>query len=149
MPQIKPKERDKRLRFYGDGKPRVTQPGETVQSPSDPALEAMISRGVAAGAYLPLSGGVLSGNLTLQDVNIILGTATGTKIGTSATQKLSMFNATPIVQPSSTGEGTGFTAGGGTTATHLSTFTGNVGSKAYTVGDLVKHLKNLGLLASS
>lgn len=149
MSQIKPKERDKRLRFFGDGKPRISQPGETVQSPSDPALEAMIARAVGESAYLPISGGVLTGPLTLQDVNMILGTVTGTKFGTAVTQKLSFFNSTPIVQPSSTGEATGFTAGGGTTATHTSTFTGNIGTKAYTVGDIVKHLKNLGIIASS
>jgi hypothetical protein len=34
--------------------------------------------------------------------NIQLDTATGTKIGTATTQKLGFFNATPIVQPSST-----------------------------------------------
>lgn len=32
--------------------------------------------------------------------NIVLGTGTGTKIGTATTQKLGFFNATPIVQPS-------------------------------------------------
>ena len=32
-------------------------------------------------------------------INIPVGTTTGTKIGTSATQKLAFFNATPIVQP--------------------------------------------------
>lgn len=30
-----------------------------------------------------------------------------------------------------------------------STFTGNVGTREYTVNDIVKHLKNLGLIASS
>lgn len=33
--------------------------------------------------------------------NIILGTSTGTKIGTAVTQKLGFWNATPIVQPAS------------------------------------------------
>lgn len=61
---------------------------------------------------------------------------------------LPFYSAAPAARPSSTGESTGFTAGGGTTATHLSTFTGNVGSTAYTVSDIVKHLKNLGLIAS-
>lgn len=31
--------------------------------------------------------------------NIILGTSTGTKIGTAATQKLGFYNVTPVVQP--------------------------------------------------
>ena len=39
------------------------------------------------------------GELTLADaVNIVVNTTTGTKIGTATTQKLSVYNATPIVQ---------------------------------------------------
>ena len=41
--------------------------------------------------------------LTIADArDIIVGTTTGTKIGTSTSQKLGFFNATPIVQPSNT-----------------------------------------------
>lgn len=58
------------------------------------------------------------------------------------------YGTDPVAQPSSTGETGGFTAGSGTSVNDDSTFTGNVGSTAYTVGDLVKHLKNTGLLAS-
>jgi hypothetical protein len=43
-----------------------------------------------------------STGLTIADKNIVLGTTTGTKIGTATTQKLGFYNATPIVQPSST-----------------------------------------------
>lgn len=82
-------------------------------------------------------------------VNIAVGTTTGTKIGTATTQKLAFFNSTPIVQPSSTGVTAGFTAGAGAAVLDDSTFTGNVGSKAYTLGDIVAHLKNLGLIAAS
>lgn len=42
----------------------------------------------------------LGGSLGLSEsANIVLGTTTGTKIGTATTQKLGFFNATPIVQP--------------------------------------------------
>ena len=81
------------------------------------------------------------------DHDFIIGTSTGTKIGTATSQKIGFFNATPVVQQSGTGETTGFTGGGGTTARDDSTFTGNVGSTAYTISDIVKALKNLGLLA--
>ena len=47
----------------------------------------------------------------------------------------------------STGEATGFTAGSGNAAKDDSTHTGNVGSTAYTTSDIVKHLKNAGILA--
>lgn len=149
MGEIKTKGREKRLRFFGSGKPRMIQPGEQVIDPQDAQIQAMISRAISQSAYLPLSGGTLSGSLTLQDVNLILGTSTGTKIGTSTSQKLAFFNSSPLAQPSSTGQTAGFTAGSGSAAKDDSTYTGGTGTKAYTVGDLVKHLKNLGLIASS
>lgn len=50
-----------------------------------------------------LSGATtLSAALTLSDVNVVLGTTTGTKIGTATNQKLGFFNATPVVQPAGT-----------------------------------------------
>lgn len=60
---------------------------------------------------------------------------------------LGFFAVTPVAQPSSTGETLGFTAGSGTGVNDDSTFTGNVGSTAYRISDLVKHFKNLGLIA--
>lgn len=71
----------------------------------------------------------------------------GFSMGAATTDKIGFYGLTPLVQPSSAGETTGFTAGSGTAANDDSTFTGNVGSTAYTVGDIVKHLKNLGLIA--
>lgn len=91
---------------------------------------------------------VIAGNLTLSARNIITDTTTGLKIGTGTTQKLGFYNTTPVAQYATTGTSTGFTAGGGTTATHLSTFTGNTGSTAYTVGDVVRCLKLNGLMAA-
>lgn len=41
-----------------------------------------------------------SANITLSDVDIVLGTTTGTKIGTATTQKLAFYNSTPIVKAS-------------------------------------------------
>lgn len=79
--------------------------------------------------------------------NIILTTGTGVKIGTATTQKLGFWNATPVVQPSGTGETAGFTANAGTAVNDASTFTGNVGSTAYRISDIVKALKQAGILA--
>ena len=81
------------------------------------------------------------------DHDLIIGTSTGTKIGTATSQKIGFFNATPAAQQNTTGTTTGFTAGSGTAAKDDSTFTGGVGSTAYTVGNIVKALKTLGLLA--
>ena len=70
----------------------------------------------------------------------VTGTVTGTTVG--------FFSATPVTQPNTTGTVTGFTAGAGTAVKDDSTFTGNTGSTAYTIGDVVKALKDLGLLAA-
>lgn len=92
--------------------------------------------------------GVITDNITLADtVNIIANTTTGTKIGTATSQKFGFYNATPVVQQNTTGTTTGFTAGAGSAVDSAATFTGNVGSTAYTIGDVVRALKNLGLLA--
>lgn len=62
--------------------------------------------------------------------------------------KVGFFGKDPIAQPSSTGTIVGHdTSPGGATVAHANTFTGNVGSTAYTIGDIIKHLKNLGILA--
>ncbi len=72
----------------------------------------------------------------------------GMVVGRSSSHKISFYNATPVVQYSTTGTTTGFTAGSGTAAKDDSTYTGNTGSTAYTVGDIVKSLKTAGLIAS-
>lgn len=66
--------------------------------------------------------------------------------GTAA--KLAFFGSTAVVQPATTGTTTGFTTGTGTAVFYDSTFTGNTGTAAYTIGDIVLALKQLGLLAA-
>jgi len=49
-----------------------------------------------------------AGHITITEANdFILGTTTGTKIGTATTQKLAFYNATPIVQGASVADATG------------------------------------------
>lgn len=67
----------------------------------------------------------------------------------SANTLIGLYGATPIAQYSTTGTTTGFTAGAGTAVKDDSTFTGNTGTKAYTIGDIVRALKLIGALASS
>lgn len=73
-------------------------------------------------------------NLTISDSkNILLGTTTGTKIGTDPTQKIGFFNATPIQQPTNTSsineviDNLGLRASGG-----ISNFTGQLKFTSYT-----------------
>ena len=104
----------------------------------------------SAFAPFACAGLTLNGDLTASTRNIVTDTTTGTKIGTGTTQLLGFWNATPVAQQSSTGTAaTGFTANGPTNTVHAdSTFTGNVGATAYTISDIVKHLKTIGLIAS-
>lgn len=79
----------------------VVAAGGVVTSVVD-AREAFASFGGGGGSYLPLGGGTLTGNLAFADaVNVVVNTTTGTKIGTSASQKLGFWDATPVVQPAS------------------------------------------------
>lgn len=73
--------------------------------------------------------------------DLVFSTATGTKIGTSSSQKISFWNAAPIAQPT-----TGVAA-----ATVAATGTGDVVAASttfdgYTIPQVVKALRNAGLL---
>lgn len=102
------------------------------------------SLGAAGSAVFTITNNLFT---VADGANIAFNVTTGTKFGTGTTQKIGFWNATPIAQPSSTGETVGFTAGAGTNVTDQSTFTGNVGATAYGLSDIVKHLKNIGLIA--
>ena len=81
-------------------------------------------------------------NFELTDgVNIQAGTTTGTKIGSATTQKISFWNATPIVQPTTSVAAATFVVSAGTAVNDASTFDG------YTLKQVVKALRNTGLLA--
>lgn len=100
------------------------------------------SAGTARWTLLDNGGASLNGDLTMSDAkNLIFNTTTGTKIGTATSQKIGFWNATPIVQP--------------TTAIAASTFVANTSGivndtatwDGYTMGQVVKALRNTGLLA--
>lgn len=73
--------------------------------------------------------------------------ANGAKIGIAPTSKLSFFGSAAIAQPSTSGNNAGWTSVGGTAVKNQDTFSGNIGTTAYTINDIVLHLKQLGLLA--
>jgi hypothetical protein len=108
------------------------------------------SGAVVCGTTLAVTGattltGLLTANggITLGDAqNIAFNTTTGTKIGAATTQKLSFWNATPIVQPTTAvASATVVHTGGGTNIKTDDTFDG------YTIAQVVKALRNAGLLA--
>ena len=94
---------------------------------------AVITNSYAAG---------FAGNVKINDTfNLVFDTSTGTKIATATTQKLGFWNVTPIVQPATGGASATFLANAGTAVNDASTFDG------YTMGQVVKALRNTGLLA--
>ena len=84
---------------------------------------------------------VSGGNLLLEDAgDIVLGTTSGTKIGTATNQKISFWNATPIVQPTTAITSSTIVNGTGTASKQDDTFDG------YTMAQVVKALRNIGIL---
>jgi hypothetical protein len=74
-------------------------------------------------------------------LDFVFGSTTGTKIGTATTQKLSFWNATPIIQPTTAVATSPYTHVPSTAVHEDSTFDG------YKLGQVVKALRELGILA--
>ena len=55
--------------------------------------------GAASNYSAQFSGGL---GILLNNIDLVLGTTTGTKIGTATSQKLAFYNSTPIIQPVNT-----------------------------------------------
>jgi hypothetical protein len=109
----------------------------------------LLDAGEAARIYFSPDSAPLVEDCALM-VDLRKSTNTFADVGTNGfavtTNGTIIFNESRIVQQSTTGTTTGFTAGSGTTAKDDSTFTGGSGT-AYTIGDIVKALKAQGLLA--
>jgi len=85
---------------------------------------------------------VTSNTFTFKDAaNLAFNTSTGSKIGTATTQKLSFWNKTPIVQPTTAVTGATLVSNGGTAITATDTFGG------YTLQQLAAIIINTGLAA--
>jgi hypothetical protein len=81
--------------------------------------------------------------------NIAVGSSTGTIIGTSTSQMLGFWGHAPTAQPSAPGSATGYAAGTTTATFHSDdTYTGDVGTTAYTINGIVAALKSAGLIQS-
>ena len=92
-----------------------------------------------------LAATTAGGDITFAAGKNIITAGAGTQIGGSG-NKIGFFDAAPVVQQAGAGETTGWVSVGGTAVESNDTFTGNIGSTAYTINDVVKALKNLGLM---
>lgn len=73
----------------------VVAGASTITSVTDARVSLPSSGLNLNSVYLALAGGTLA-----DGANAAVGTSTGTKIGTAATQKLGLWGVTPVVQPS-------------------------------------------------
>jgi hypothetical protein len=81
---------------------------------------------------------ISASGVTLGDaVNIIINATTGTKIGTATTQKLSLWNATPVVQPASANQA----AVAGTAATNTAPYGFTTSAQADGIVTLLNELR--------
>lgn len=88
------------------------------------------------------SATLLVGNQTYSTgINMTFNTSVGTKLGTATTEKLALWNATPIVQPTTAVAAATFVTNTSLIANDTATFDG------YTIGQVVKALRNIGILA--
>lgn len=95
-----------------------------------------------SGASFIFSDAVtINGLLTLSAQNIATDTTTGMKIATATSQKLGFWNATPVVQPTTAVTAATFVTNTSGIVDDTATFDG------YTLGQVVKALRNAGLLA--
>lgn len=103
------------------------------------------SNHIAVDGYtINLSGGMaIGGTLGYNGTNII--PSTGVMVEGS---QAAFFGNTPISQPTTAGNTTINNAGSGATIKADTTSDGGLGGTAYTMSDLVRHLKQLGLIAS-
>jgi hypothetical protein len=105
---------------------------------ADAAYPIFIARDNGSAKWTIADGG----DTTWGDaVNMVFNATTGTKIATATSQKIGFWNAAPIVQPTTGVASAARVGGGGTTVTDTDTFDG------YTIAQVVKALRNTGLLA--
>lgn len=105
----------------------------------------------ASHTNLTTTNATIGSLLTMaNNANVALNTTNGTMFGTAANQKMSSWGATPIVQPSGTGLLIGFTGNAADNVNAVNyAANGNLGTKSYSLGDVVRALKLKGELASS
>lgn len=103
------------------------------------------------GADVQIYGGYsngtgVGGSIIIRAGNSAANGRGGIIISQGPAEKIGFFGNTPVIRPASTGETGGVVQNNGFELRDNSTFTGNLGDKAYTISDIVKALKQLGFL---
>jgi len=100
-----------------------------VAVPTQQSVKAYVD--IKAGAYLPLAGGTMDGNITMTGGrNVVLSSTTGTKIGTATNQLLGFYNAAPVDQPITVADADG-----------------SIESATARLNEIIDRLQELGLIA--
>lgn len=102
---------------------------------------SLYSRVAATGLQEILRLNELAQVVVTDASDIVIGSTTGTKIGTATSQKIAFYGKTPIVQPTTAVAAAAFVVGAGTAVNDASTFGG------YTIKQIVQALQNIGVLA--
>ena len=122
----------------GSGAPGTWRVQTSTTLASGITLQSLVTR-------LTISGGAVTTDASTatwaDKLDFVFSTGTGTKIGTATTQKIGFWNATPIVQPTTAVAAAVVVSGAGGNIKHDDTFDG------YTVEQVVRALRNLGILA--
>lgn len=114
---------------------------------ADGRLRIFDNAGASTGERLAIdqSGNfTMNGDITLADAkNLVLNTTTGTKFGTSVSQKMGWWNATPVVQPASAAQASVAT----TAATNIAPYGFATQAQADAIVTLVNELRRSLVLA--
>ena len=99
---------------------------------------------VTNAATVAITGGPIQGtNATITNSLALWVQSGGTQLSS-----VGFYGASPVVQQTAGGITAGFTAGAGGAVLAGSTFTGNIGGTAYTIGDLIAAMKTYNLLTN-
>lgn len=123
--------------------------GTSQKGSLDAFTDMYLSTWAAAGSKIYFRAGVASSGMNLSTtaltfdnaVDLVFNTSTGSKLGTATTQKIALWNKTPIVQPTTAIAGATYVSGGGGAITRTDTFGG------YTIEQFFQAAINFGLLA--
>jgi hypothetical protein len=118
----------------------------TGSNPQIKSTAAGATLNITADGDVDITSSSAGMNLTSTTGINLISTAGGITLGTSGTSTIGFFGAIAVDRPTATGNTTIDVAGAGAAVLVDTTFSGGSGTD-YTIGDIVKALKELGLIA--